>query len=77
MKNTIFFDVDTQNDFMHKDGKLYVPDAEKIIPNLKKITQFAKKKNVIVIASADNHKMGDWEIASKTFCETTGICTPG
>src|SRR3989338_1902274 len=67
MKDVIFFDVDTQYDFMRKDGKLYVPNAEKIIPNLKKITQFAKKKNVSVIASADNHKMGDWEIASKTF----------
>ncbi len=67
MKEVIFFDVDTQYDFMHKDGKLYVPDAEKIIPNLKKITQFAKKKNISVIASADNHKMSDWEIASKTF----------
>ncbi len=67
MKDIIFFDVDTQYDFMHKDGKLYVPDAEKIIPNLKKITNFAKKKNVSVIASADNHKMSDLEIASKTF----------
>ena len=67
MKDIIFFDVDTQYDFMHKDGRLYVPDAERIITNLKKITQFAKKKNVSVIASADNHKMSDWEIASKTF----------
>lgn len=67
MKDVIFFDVDTQYDFMRKDGCLYVPDAEKIIPNLKKITQFAKRKNVFVIASADNHKMSDWEIASKTF----------
>ncbi len=67
MKNVIFFDVDTQCDFMHKNGKLYVPDAEKIIPNLKKITQFAKKKNIAVISSADSHKMSDWEIASKTF----------
>lgn len=67
MKDTIFSDVDTQYDFMHKDGKLYVPNAEKIIPNLKKIMQFAKKKNVSVIASADNHKMTDWEIATKTF----------
>ena len=67
MKDVIFFDVDTQNDFMHKNGKLYVPDAEEIIPNLKKITWFANKKNISVIASADKHKMSDWEIASKTF----------
>lgn len=67
MKETIFFDVDTQYDFMHKDGKLYVPDAESIIPNLKKITQFAKKKNIPIIASGDAHRMTDWEIVSKTF----------
>ncbi|MBI2652367.1 isochorismatase family protein [Candidatus Woesearchaeota archaeon] len=67
MKKTIFFDVDTQYDFMHKDGKLYVPDAEKIIPNLKKITGFAKKNKISAIASGDSHKMSDWEIVSKTF----------
>jgi len=26
----VFWDVDTQVDFMHADGKLYVPDAEAI-----------------------------------------------
>ena len=67
MKDTIFFDVDTQYDFMRKDGKLYVPGAERIIPNLREITDFAKEKNISVVASADNHKMSDWEIASKTF----------
>lgn len=67
MKDVIFFDVDTQYDFMHKDGRLYVPGAEKIIQNLKKITRLARKKNISVIASADSHKMSDLEIASKTF----------
>lgn len=67
MKEVIFFDVDTQCDFMYNDGKLYVPDAEKIIPNLKKITGFAEKNNICVIASTDKHKISDWEIASKTF----------
>jgi nicotinamidase-related amidase len=31
MAGLIFWDVDTQNDFMHADGKLYVPKAEEII----------------------------------------------
>jgi nicotinamidase-related amidase len=34
MARVIFWDVDTQYDFMRADGKLYVPDAEHIIPNL-------------------------------------------
>ena len=55
MKGIVFFDVDTQYGFMRKDGKLYVPDAESIIPNLKKLTQFAKKRNISVVASVDKH----------------------
>lgn len=55
MKEAIFFDVDTQFDFMHKENRLYIPDAGKIIPNLKKITEFAKINNISVAASIDNH----------------------
>lgn len=51
----IFYDVDTQNDFMNKDGALYVPDAELIKPNLKLLTDYAAKNNIQVLASVDNH----------------------
>lgn len=57
MKSVIFFDIDTQYDFMHKGGKLYVPGAEGIIPNLRMITEFAGKNSISVIASIDSHKM--------------------
>ena len=30
----VFFDVDTQVDFMRPTGRLYVPGAEQIVPNL-------------------------------------------
>ena len=43
----IFWDVDTQYDFMKADGKLYVPDAEQLIPNLKKLTDFALFQNLM------------------------------
>src|SRR3989344_4924987 len=52
---TIFWDVDTQNDFMHKDGALYVPDAELIIPNLAALTEIARKNNIPVLGSVDRH----------------------
>ena len=58
MKCTIFFDIDTQHNFMHGHGKFYVPGAEKIIPNLKKITDFAKKNNISIVASIDLQKSG-------------------
>jgi nicotinamidase/pyrazinamidase len=54
-KMRIFYDVDTQNDFMNKDGALYVPDAELIKPNLKLLTNFARENIVPLIGSVDKH----------------------
>jgi nicotinamidase/pyrazinamidase len=55
MKTKIFFNVDTQKDFMNKDGALYVPNAESIKPNLKKLTKFAADNKIPIIASIDIH----------------------
>jgi nicotinamidase/pyrazinamidase len=55
-KNDIlFWNVDTQVDFMNPDGKLYVPGAEKIQRNLQEITTFAQKNNIQVVNTADYH----------------------
>jgi len=53
----VFYDVDTQNDFMNKNGALYVPGAEKIKPNLALLTQYAKLKNfpIPTLGSVDKH----------------------
>lgn len=51
----IFYDVDTQNDFMNKSGALSVPGAEEIKPQLKLLTNFALDKKIPIIASADRH----------------------
>jgi len=59
----IFWDVDTQYDFMKADGKLYVPDAEQLIPNLKKLTDYAHGHGIRVVASADDHVREDAEIS--------------
>src|SRR5437899_5190182 len=67
----IFWDVDTQVDFMHQDGKLYVPDAESIIPNLKRLTDYAHAHGVRIVASADDHVPGHRELsATPDFRET-------
>ncbi len=63
MARVIFWDVDTQYDFMHADGKLYVPDAEHIIGNLKRLTDYAHTHGIRVIASADDHVAGHPEIS--------------
>jgi nicotinamidase/pyrazinamidase len=59
----IFWDVDTQYDFMRADGKLYVPDAESIIPNLRRLTDHAHRHGVRVVASADDHVPGHRELS--------------
>jgi len=59
----VFFDVDTQNDFMQKRGKLYVKGSEKIIPNIRKLTRLAQRKNIKIFSSADAHPSRHKEFA--------------
>ena len=59
----VFWDVDTQHDFMKADGKLYVPGAESIIPNLKQLTDYAHGHGIRIIASADDHVPGHRELS--------------
>jgi nicotinamidase/pyrazinamidase len=71
MARVIFWDVDTQYDFMKADGKLYVPDAEHIIPNLKKLTDFAHGHGLRIVASADDHVREHAEISDAPDWKTT------
>lgn len=58
----IFCDVDTRKDFMNKNGAYYVPDAEEIKPNLKKLTQLAIKNKKLILKFADRHFDDDEEL---------------
>ncbi len=64
MARVIFWDVDTQYDFMKADGKLYVPDAEQITRNLKRLSEFAHGHDIPIVASADDHLPSDPEISA-------------
>lgn len=57
----VFLDIDTQFDFMHPKGQLYVPDAETIEPQLKKLLAYARKKQIPILASVDAHTPNDPE----------------
>ena len=61
MKNLFFLDVDTQQDFMLPTGALYVPGAEKIIPKLRRLFDFAKKNEITILSSVDAHVADDPE----------------
>src|SRR5438132_1186884 len=67
----IFWDVDTQYDFMKADGKLYVPDAEQLIPNLRKLTDYAHGHGIRIVASADDHVVNHSEISANPDWKTT------
>jgi nicotinamidase/pyrazinamidase len=51
----LFWNVDTQFDFVSPDGKLYVPGAELLKPNWKKLTRLAISKSILVVNTADWH----------------------
>ncbi|MEP7337939.1 MAG: isochorismatase family protein [Acidobacteriota bacterium] len=57
----IFFDVDTQHDFMDADGALSVPDAEAIKPNLERLLSAAAAHSITTVSSRCAHEPGDPE----------------
>jgi len=82
MDKTIFWDVDTQYDFMMSDGKLYVPGSEEIIPALEMLTDHAHRRGIRIVASADDHVPGHRELSDtpdwkETFPEHCMRGTPG
>ncbi len=60
----LFWNVDTQLDFMEPEGKLYVPGAEELRPVLRKITDFARLEGIRVVSTCDYHHINSAEISS-------------
>jgi len=76
MKNkTVFVDIDTQFDFMNPRGNLYVPGAEDIVDNIKKLFDYAKEHKIIILSSVDAHTVDDPEF--KLFPSHCIKGTPG
>ena len=59
----VFVDVDTQRDFLEPTGALYVPGSWAILANLARLTAFAKRHGVPVLATACAHEEDDAELA--------------
>jgi nicotinamidase/pyrazinamidase len=71
MAGTLFWDVDTQVDFMDPSGALYVPGAETIVPNLGRLTLHATRSGISRAGSVDRHTPDDPEISDRPdFRET-------
>jgi nicotinamidase/pyrazinamidase len=58
---TVFFDVDTQLDFLYPAGALYVPGAEHIVPNVARLNRYAGANNIPLISDTDAHSENDRE----------------
>jgi nicotinamidase/pyrazinamidase len=57
----ILWGVDVQVDFLLPDGKLYVPGAEKLIPNIQRLVDVARWNGALLISSGDRHSPDDPE----------------
>jgi nicotinamidase/pyrazinamidase len=60
-EKTVFVDIDTQFDFMNPRGNLYVPGAEDIVDNIKKLFDYAKEHKIKILSSVDAHTVDDPE----------------
>jgi nicotinamidase/pyrazinamidase len=67
----LFWDVDTQVDFMRQDGALYVPGAEAVVPARERLSDAARRLGLPVVQSADDHEAGDAEISDDPDFSTT------
>jgi nicotinamidase/pyrazinamidase len=60
-KDFIFWEVDVQRDFMLPGGHLYVPGAEKLLPNIRRLTDAACQNRVFLVSHGCFHTPNDPE----------------
>ena len=60
-RDLIFWEVDTQADFMLPGGRLYVPGAERLLPNIRKLTDAARQGRVFLVSHGCYHAKDDPE----------------
>jgi nicotinamidase/pyrazinamidase len=58
---TVFVDVDSQLDFLYPAGALYVPGAERVVPNIARLNRHAAAHATTVVSTMDAHTESDPE----------------
>ena len=58
---TVFFDIDSQLDFLYPAGALYVPGAERVVPAIARLNRYAAAHGIPVISTTDAHTEDDPE----------------
>ena len=74
-RDYIFWEVDAQRDFMLPGGNLYVPGAEKLLPNIRRLTDSARQGKVFLVSHGCCHTPNDPEF--KMFPPHCVKGTPG
>ena len=74
-RDYIFWEVDVQRDFMLPGGSLYVPGAEKLLLNIRRLTDAARQGKVFLVSHGCFHTPDDPEF--KTFPPHCVKGTPG
>ena len=69
---TVFFDIDTQIDFLFPAGSLYVPGAERLIPAIERLNRYAGTHGIPLVSSMCAHAEDDPE-----FLEWPAHCVIG
>ncbi len=69
---TVYFDIDTQIDFVYPAGALYVPGAEKLIPGWSRLNRHARERGIPLVSSLCAHGENDAE-----FREWPAHCVVG
>jgi nicotinamidase/pyrazinamidase len=59
--STVFFDVDSQLDFLYPSGALYVPGAERVVTNIARLNRHAAANGIPVVSTTDAHAENDVE----------------
>ena len=58
-ESTIFYDVDTQRDFLDPGGAMYLPGADLLVPRLKEVTDLGRELGARIVCALDRHLAGD------------------
>jgi nicotinamidase/pyrazinamidase len=74
-RDYVFWEVDVQADFMLPGGNLYVPGAEKLLPNIRRLTDAARQDRVFLVSHGCFHTTNDPEF--KIFPPHCVKGTPG
>jgi nicotinamidase/pyrazinamidase len=60
-RDFIFWEVDVQADFILPGGRLYVPGAERLLPNIRRLTDAARRDRVFLVSHGCFHTPDDPE----------------